>query len=158
MVSKSGNYNFNEDLELGEWGENDIIRYLEGLGYKYISRNHDNRYDLVMEYKNKHYTYEIKTDVYPRDTGNIAIEVECRGKPSGLSVTRADFFVTYFKNQGEIWNIQTSKLRDLIKNGNFYLKENAGDAGSNTKLYLMKKVIVRPFFKVHKIDRNNLNA
>ena len=37
---------------------------------------------------------EVKTE---RDwwykTGNIAIEVECFGKPSGLSVTKADYWV-----------------------------------------------------------------
>lgn len=156
MAKKGGNYSFHADLELGENGEDDIVRYLESLGYKYISRNHDNRYDIIMEYKGRHYTFEIKTDVYPRDTGNIAVEVECRGKPSGLSVTEADFFVTYFKHYGEIWNIRTSKLRDLVKNGNFYLKEGAGDKGSNTKIFLMKKNIVKHYFKIHKIDRGML--
>jgi len=156
MEIQNGSYNFNKDLILGEEGEDDIIKYLEGLGYKYISRNHDNRYDIKMEYKGIHYTYEVKTDVYPRDTGNLAIEVECRGKESGFAVTRADFFTYYYKSSGEIWNIKTSKLRDLIRNGNFYLAENAGDKGSNTKLYLLKKDVVRPYFKVHLIDRNNL--
>lgn len=158
MNIQSGNYNFNKDLALGESGEDDIIKYLEGLGFTFVGRNHDNKYDLVMEYEGKQFTYEIKTDVYARDTGNIAIEVECRGKLSGLSVTTADFFVTYFPRFGEIWNIRTRSLRDLIKNGNFYLSENSGDANSNTKLYLMKKHIVRPYFKVHKIDRNMLNG
>lgn len=155
MEEESGNYDFRKDIVLGEDGENDIRLYLEGMNFKFLHDNKDNRYDMAMSYEGRTYTYEIKTDVY-RDTGNIAIEIECRGKPSGLSVTQADFFVTYFKHRGEIWNIRTSKLRDLIKNGNFYITEGSGDSGSNTKLVLMKRSVVRPFFKVHKIDRNSL--
>lgn len=151
MTYISGNYNFRKDIKLGEQGEVEIKEYLENLGYKYICDNKDYRYDLIMEYNSKQYSYEIKTDIYPRDTGNLAIEVESRGKPSGIMVTEADFFVYYFKHQREIWNIRTKKLKDLIKNGNFYLAENSGDRGSNTKLYLLKKSIVKPFFKIHKI-------
>lgn len=155
-MKESGSYNFKKDIVLGEDGENDIKLYLEGMNFKFLHDNKDNRYDLAMSYDGKTYTYEIKTDVYPKDTGNIAIEIEAWGKPSGLSVTEADYFVTYFKHYGEIWNIPTRRLRDLIKNGNFMVREGCGDEGSNTKLVLMKKSVVKPFFKVHKIDRNSL--
>lgn len=35
---------------------------------------------------------EVKKDDWTVKTGNIAIEFECRGKPSGILVTRADFW------------------------------------------------------------------
>ena len=36
---------------------------------------------------------EVKTDFKTHKTGNIAIEVECNGKPSGLSTTEADWWL-----------------------------------------------------------------
>lgn len=35
---------------------------------------------------------EVKTDFLAQETGNIALEYESRGKPSGISVTEADFY------------------------------------------------------------------
>lgn len=35
---------------------------------------------------------EVKTDFMAHETGNIAIEFESRGKPSGISITEADFY------------------------------------------------------------------
>ena len=35
---------------------------------------------------------EVKTDYRAHETGNIAVELECRGKPSGLTTTEADYW------------------------------------------------------------------
>lgn len=35
---------------------------------------------------------EVKTDFLAQETGNIALEYESRGKPSGISTTEADFY------------------------------------------------------------------
>lgn len=148
-----GEYNFKKDLIKGERGEDFIIIFMEKLGFQFINKCNDNRYDVMMGYNGCSYTYEIKTDSYPRDTGNIAIEVESRGKPSGISVTKADFFVTYFPNIGEIWNIKSSNLLKLIneKSDSFRFVENAGDLDSNTKLYLINKSKFKKYFKVHQL-------
>ena len=148
---ESGEYNFNKDLVKGEKGEDFIILFMESLGFQFINRCNDNRYDITMGYNGCSYSYEIKTDSYPRDTGNIAIEFEGRGKPSGISVTQADYFVTYFPNLGEIWNIRTDDLKKLIKENNIKSIAGAGDPGSNTKLHLIKKSTFRNHFTVHKI-------
>ena len=37
--------------------------------------------------------YEFKEHFLASETGNVAIEMECSGKPSGLSTTRADWWV-----------------------------------------------------------------
>jgi len=125
---------------------------MQNLGFQFINRCNDNRYDITMGYDGNAYTYEIKTDIYPRDTGNMAIEVESRGKPSGISVTQADYFVYYFPHLKEIWNIPTEHLKGIInQNTNIRLVEGAGDPGSNTKLYLIKKTTFRNYFRVHKI-------
>ena len=66
--------------------------------------NNDNKFDLDLKYgqmreKQVHNMFynkriEVKTE---RDwwakTGNIAIEVECNNKPSGISVTKCDYWI-----------------------------------------------------------------
>ena len=66
--------------------------------------NNNNKFDLDLKYgqmreKQVHNMFynkkiEVKTE---RDwwakTGNIAIEVECNGKPSGISVTKCDYWI-----------------------------------------------------------------
>ena len=107
-----------------------------------------------MSYKNDFYTYEIKTDMYcnlKNDTKNLVVEVRSRGKESGISVTKADYFVTYYPYLGEIWNIKTIELKSLINNNKIKLKEGAGDPGSNTSFYLVHRPTYRKYFKVHSI-------
>lgn len=151
---ESGEYNFSKDLNKGRRGEDVIASVLQSHGFRVIGDCNNSSFDLIMEYNRKPYTYEIKTDLYcnpENDTGNIAVEVESRGKASGISVTQADYFVTYFPNLGEIWNIKTEDLKSLIERNNIYLKENGGDKGSNTKFYLVNKNKFRNYFKVYKI-------
>jgi hypothetical protein len=62
------NSDFRYDLEIGKDMEG---RLAEILGHKRI---------------------EVKTDFIAHRTGNLAIEYECRGKPSGISVTDADYY------------------------------------------------------------------
>lgn len=152
MDFKNGQYNFKKDIITGEEGEAFIRSFLESLGFVYIGSCKDISYDLKMSYKGREYTYEIKTDVYPKDTGNLVIEFECRNKPSGIYATQADFFVTYFPEFGEIWNIKCGDLKELIEKTKPTVFSNAGDKGSQTKLFRLKKKEVERYFKVHKIN------
>jgi hypothetical protein len=136
------NYDFNKDIIDGEDGEQIVLRDLILMGAKFISDNKDNKYDLIVTRKNKRITYEIKTDVYctpERDTGNMFIEFECRGKESGIMVTKADWFVTLYQGLNEIWYIKTNELLDLIKSQTFKETSNSGDIGSKTKGYLIPR-------------------
>lgn len=148
------NLNFKTDLKLGNEGEAILIDFLTNKGCSYIDSNNDNKYDIKMIKKNKEITYEIKTDVKCAplfDTGNIFIEFESRGKASGISVTQADWFVTYFKYLGEIWFIKSDNLRELIKNNDFPIFRDAGDIGSATHGYLIKRKTFKNYFHVCKI-------
>jgi len=126
-----GNYNFKQDILQGEKGEEIIKNILVNMGFVFIKYNKDNKFDLLMKYNNKPVTYEIKTDIYPKNTGNLVVEFECRGKPSGIAITEADYFVTYFPHLNEIWNIKTNILRELIKQYNPKISENSGDEGTD---------------------------
>lgn len=149
-----GNYNFNQDIILGEEGEKEVVEYLEKLGAKFIGYNKNNSHDLIFDYKGEEVSYEVKTDVYclpNRDTGNLFVEFECRGKESGIMVTKAKWFVNYFKFLKEIWFIKSEDLRNLINENNFYQTSNSGDKGSNTKGYLIKRKDFKKYFIVKKI-------
>jgi hypothetical protein len=148
------NLDFKTDLKLGNDGEDVIINFLESKGCSYVDSNNDNKYDLKMVTKGKETTYEIKTDVKVApvyDTGNIFIEYESRGKASGISVTQADWFVTYFKYLKEIWFIKSETLKQLISENEFPVFYDAGDVGSATHGYLIKRKDFKEYFHVCKI-------
>ena len=148
------NLNFNQDLVLGNSGEIVIKEFLETKGCEFINLNDNNQYDLKMKKNNNEITYEIKTDVFVApiyDTGNIFIEYESRGKNSGISVTKADWFVTYFKYLKEIWFIKSETLKTLIQENEFPIFYDAGDVGSATHGYLIKRKDFKEYFHVYKI-------
>jgi len=149
------NLDFKPDLKLGNDGETVVRQFLETNGCKFINSNNDNKYDIKMLTNNIETTYEIKTDVFvapkPFDSGNIFIELESRGKLSGINTTQAKWFVTYFLYLNELWFIETTKLKKLIQDNNFMISYNAGDIGSGTHGYLIKRDPIRSHFHVHKI-------
>lgn len=156
------NYDFKKDINIGEAGEVIVRLDLESLGGVFISDNKDNKYDLLMKIpiKNssgyKDVSYEIKTDVYCRpdiDTGNLFVEYECRGSDSGISVSEADWFVTYFKHFREIWYIRTDKLKKLISDNEFKKTELSGDLNSNTKGYLIPRYQFKKHFNVRLVKK-----
>ena len=156
-------YNFSKDLIEGELGEGVIIKDLESMGLQFKSNNKDNKYDISMMVPPKHKypsickfpTYEIKTDVFCHpsfDTGNMFIEKECRGKPSGIEVTQAQWFVTYYKYFNEAWYIKTKNLKKLIMDNDFPITQNSGDVDSNTKGYLIPRNEYKNIFIVRTIN------
>lgn len=151
------NYDFESDIKEGEIGEAIVMKDLERLGCELISDNKDNRYDLkVKTKKGRIKTFEIKTDVLCRpdfDTANIFVEFECRGKMSGINVTEAEYFVTYYKYLREIWYIKTKDLLRLIYENNIEIKEFAGDVGSRTKGALVNRLKYKEHFTVRPVPR-----
>ena len=149
------NLDFRTDLKLGNEGEMVVVNFLETKGLTHLSSNNDNKYDVKMCDENGvELTYEIKTDVKCAplfDTGNIFIEFESRGKVSGIVVTEADWFVTYFKYLNEAWFIKTDKLKELIRENDFPTFKDAGDIGSATHGYLIKRKDFKKYFYVCKI-------
>tara|TARA_R110000796_G_scaffold58413_5_gene134938 strand:+ start:32503 stop:32979 length:477 start_codon:yes stop_codon:yes gene_type:complete len=148
------NYNFNKDLNDGEKGENLVIEHLKKLGGHLIHKNHDNRYDALIERKGENIKYEIKTDFFCKptwDTGNIFVETECRGKKSGILVTEAEWFVTYYKYLNEIWYIKSKDMIKLIEDNKQILifKKQSGDSGSNTKGWLVPRWKFTEDFKIY---------
>lgn len=151
------NYDFHDDIIEGELGEKIVLKDLESLGCNLISENKDRRYDLkVKTKKGREKTFEVKTDVLctPQyDTGNLFVEFECRGKMSGINVTEAEYFVTYYKHFNEIWYIKTKDLLKLIYANNIEIKEFAGDIGSKTKGALVNRYKFKEHFTVRPVSK-----
>jgi len=96
--------NFDIDLDFGQIYEQKIKELFEGDG-----------------------SIEVKTerDIWA-DTGNMAIEIRSRGKPSGISITDAKWWVHNFTIDGDIkfsMLFKVDKLRKAVKY--LYLNELA---------------------------------
>lgn len=165
VISNRGKYvdDFNLALKMGETGESIVRLFLENLGYVFLSKCEDISHDYKFLKGGKEFVFEIKTDVAHYrlndknelfDTGNMAVEYECRGKKSGIAATKAatkaDFFITYYPQLNEIWLIKTEKLKELIRANKDTIKkvDTAGDTDSNTKLFLLKREKYKPEFRV----------
>ena len=83
--------NFDIDLEFGEVWEERVRKIFENKG-----------------------TIEVKTerDIW-RTTGNIVIEIGYKGKPSGLSITDAEWWIHVLTSSGEFHTALIFKVKKL---------------------------------------------
>ena len=85
--------NFDIDLKFGQIYEEKIRKLFEGEG-----------------------SIEVKTerDIWA-DTGNIAIEIRSRGKPSGLSITEAKWWIQVFTVDKDVKFMLMFRVDKLLK-------------------------------------------
>lgn len=110
----------------------------------------DFRYDLkfgqlgevllseILTYKN----VEVKRDNWISKSGNLAIEYESRGKPSGIAITEADYWCFIFSGELKDQILLMIKV-ELLKNiaRNYYIKGNIKQMGDNNT----SKSVLIPF-------------
>jgi len=147
---QSGSYNFNTDLvNAGYSAEREFgALVLQNKKVRNVDYNDNKKYDVKVYMRagtKEYYTFEVKNDMKYSQTGNIGIEFECRGNPSGIQTTEADFWVQ--KLNGEFWQIHRKKLLELIAEEKYFKIGVGGDEGSNTKMYLFKPDVIMPFMK-----------
>ena len=84
---------------------------------------------------------EVKSDRKTQETGNVYIEYEIRGKPSGIRTTQAQYWV-YKISEHQAIVIATDelkrKLNQLVKEGKARMGIKGGD--NNTSLGILVKV------------------
>ena len=119
---------FDHDLEFGRLGE-----------------------DFVEAFQNKNTKVEVKTerDIW-KTTGNIAVEIRCNGKLSGLSVTEAQTWIHLLSYKGKI------EGGFIIDTG--YLKDRIGELHRDKKLKIvmggdnnMSQMALVPIDKIFKV-------
>jgi hypothetical protein len=81
---------------------------------------------------------EVKTDFMTKNTGNIAVEFESRGKPSGIAVTKADHWAFHISDKCTIV-IETERLKELSR---YYYKSKGFAYGGDD---MTSKLILIPF-------------
>lgn len=59
--------------------------------------------------------YEVKYDGYLQKTGNFCIEISSNAKPSGLSVTEAEYYII-FDNCDNLYKVPVSELKKHTEN------------------------------------------
>ncbi len=133
---------FKSDLIVGNEGEWNVVNFLKKeYGVYDEEYNGDWRWDIsVKSLSTKKTTYfEVKTDVYGIDTGNMAIEIRYKGNPSGISHTLADYFIYYYKNLDELYMIRCEDLKKLIKQNIKELKVVMGGDNNQSELVLINR-------------------
>lgn len=85
-----------------------------------MEHNSDFKYDLAfgvegelsfVDLVNK--SVEVKRDRVAHKTGNVFIEYESRGRPSGISTSQSDFYAYYISDVCIL--ISTEKLKDICR-------------------------------------------
>lgn len=91
---------------------------------------------------------EVKNDFFIDKTGNIAVEYECWGKPSGISVTESDWYAIFLANtDSEVCvMIKTNALKELSRT--FYTKGALKEGGDQN----MSKFILIPWIEIIKLN------
>ena len=107
---------FVKDLKYGVMGEKEIIELLcknkenPTIEHKSDKKCHD--WDFIID----GVSYEVKTDRMACRSNNIAVEVACNHKPSGVVISKADYWVFNLEAMDFIIIVPTEDLKELIRN------------------------------------------
>jgi len=133
---------FNDTLPVSKTMENVVANYLIERGWGFVGRNtrEDFRYDIIMKNARREYKFELKEDFACEKYGNVAVEYECRGKPSGISNTEAElYFYKIHSPTGIIYHVcSVEQIKKFIEEKKYHRIANGGDIGSNTMMYLFR--------------------
>lgn len=141
--------NFTNDLDFGNEYEKKAINLFEYKSFE-IKKGYFKEYDIILNLKNKkEVKIEVKADRKTKYTGNIVIEFDCRGKPSGITTTEADKWVYFVDGTNEVYIIPTKILKRTIEKLNPPKVKGGDDYLS--RMYLFNKNV----FEKYKTYYNN---
>jgi hypothetical protein len=133
---------FQSDLLLGKKFELMLLDYLPKDEYTEVEMAPNKRFvewDVKLKNGALEAKYEVKSDRLSAKTGNLCIEYECSGQPSGISTTQADYYA-YFVIKGsdhDLYLIPVPRIKELIAQG-AYKKMKGGDS-YRSEFYLIPK-------------------
>lgn len=100
--------------------EREIAGVLSSVGFVILGYCNDNSCDIVCRNPNgKTIRIEVKEDFTCKRTNRIGLEFENRKKPSGISVSQADFYLYKIHCPDGVirfYAISTKKLKSLVRN------------------------------------------
>lgn len=150
--------NFKKDLSWGEKWERVVATYLSLNGASVNEFNNDYRYDIKGAVTGVPTLWEVKSDRYP-NTGNMAVEIKDKGKPSGISRTEADVFVYNYTNISSkyvfLFFIDVKDLKSLIRDNFDRLKIVKGGDNKEAEIVLIPMKKFKTYFRMEKIEKKN---
>lgn len=143
---------FKKNLLQGQIYEKKCLDYLDYDNVEYPPEGKFKDYDLTIIKDNIRTTIEVKSDRQASITNNLCIECECSNKPSGISATKADFWIYFivFPTYDECYKIPTNELKELVKG----TKKVIGGDNRLTKVYLLNKHKLQNYL-IYPIKNNN---
>lgn len=93
-------------------------------------------------------TIEVKRDSWIYKSGNIAIEYESRGKPSGIAKSQADYWAIIFSGDYKdevVLLIKQNRLKEITRH--YYRKGNIKSMGDNNS----SKAVLIPITEILKL-------
>lgn len=138
--------NYNIDSKVAFKTEKEVAELLlKHYGWKTIKFNGNNKYDLLVIKNKKKIKIEVKEDFTCQRTGNIGLEFECRGLPSGISVSESTHYLYKAHTRlGVVYLlIRTEVLKQMIENHEYHRIISGGDKGSNSMNYLFKYDVIK---------------
>lgn len=131
---------FTNDLKFGQSYEAEAIQYYINTGFILIDNSINKGcfrdYDFIVSKGDENLKIEVKADRLAHKTGNICIEYECNGKPSGIETTKADNYIYYIVNSNT-YNIPVKVIKEYIKNRKYIRVVKGGDRYASN-MYLFK--------------------
>ena len=136
---------FIADLNFGNKHQETFIRSMEPQPHLLeVKTGYFKEYDFVAD----GIKYEVKSDRYTINTGNICIEYECSGKASGIATSTADIWAYLVIDKDntivETYCIPALFLKSQIE-AKTYSRDIKGGENWKNRMYLFKKEVFEDF-------------
>jgi hypothetical protein len=147
---------FNRDLKQGKYYEGKAVELFDYDNY-HIARGYCKEYDFWFIKDGKKTFVEVKSERYASITNNLAIEFKYKGRPSGINITKADYYAYYILHTGngtvegdikkeECYIIPTNELREIAEKCRIV----KGGDGYHSMIYLVHKGLLKKY--LHHIE------
>lgn len=132
------------ERQVGTLFEYDEIEYMNG-------KNSD--FDVSIKNNGDKITFEAKRDSYIDRTNNFAIEYASNNILSGISLTKADYYIYMNDDMSDVWLIPVIIIKKAIKQVKYHSKIRCG-YNKLSQCYLFDKSI----FDMYRINQEEVDA
>jgi hypothetical protein len=145
---------FASDLTFGKKYEKLTTELFESKRFE-IAEGNFKDYDVKLVYDSPEgeevtVTFECKGDRISKNTKAIAVEFQYAGEPSGIEVTKADYWIHFVDGTNKYYLIPTRDLRRLIRRKQYFDVKAAGD-GLRSKIYIIDDEKIAQYADVYSV-------
>jgi hypothetical protein len=133
---------FISDLAFGKEYEKRALNYFSNYRDVEFSQGKNKLYDVSIVMNDHRRFIEVKSDRMGKRTGNVAIEYECNGKPSGITSTGSDYWVYFVEGVG-VYKFPIADLREIFSR--CWYKCIKGGDGFRSKMKLIPIADLKAF-------------